>query len=243
MSKIYETGNVINIANFKSIINLCINLGAKYNPSNPDISIAGMTAKWSAAEALHEIYLVKLMATKNPINDREDLFKKMKSITVRSSSFYYCSQSSDLNKESVKALVRKITGSNVHRKKLADGRIDPKHKSNSHLSYEVMTDNFATLISWYKNDANYLPNEADLTIASLDVLLGKLTAANSLVGRLMAEKTVAMNDRDKALFTKVSGIVDVSLACKKYVRALFGVKSEEAKAVSGILVKRMKSVS
>jgi hypothetical protein len=242
MASISETGHAVNIANFKKIIDRCTEFLTNYNPPNADITVANMTAKWTAVDTLHNDYLAGLDDTKLPINDREILFEQLDRTVVRTRNLYECTKASSQSKKDAKGFVRKIVGSNVKIPKLENDVPDPNYVSNSQQSYVKKVDNLSQLVNLYKTDANYIPNETDLTIASLDTLLANLRAANLNVGQLVSHAITLRTDRNHGLYDVDTGVIDISLACKKYVMSLYGAKSPEAKSVTGIYLKRIMKI-
>jgi hypothetical protein len=242
MASTSETGHAVNIANFKKIIKRCEQFGTNYNPPNPDITIANMTVKWTEADTAHSNYLIKLEDTKIPINNREILFERLDKTIVRTLNLYECTKASKQTKKDAKGLVKKITGSNVKIPRLENNLPDPKYVSNSQQSYVKKVDNFEQLWDLYKTDTNYAPNETVLTIASLESLLNNLKTANNEIGLLITHEIKYRTIRNHSLYDIETGVIDISLACKKYVRSLYGAKSPEAKSVTGIYLRRMMKI-
>lgn len=238
MASTSETGHVVNIANFRKIIDLCEEFGETYDPVNADISIASMTAKWTAVNVLHGEYIVALEGTKIPINDRELLFQEISRVAVRTVNLYASTKASKLAIKDAKGFVIRFTGRNVKIPKLEDGTPDPKYVSNSQQSYVKKTEHFEKLIELYKADSNYASNEELLQVANLETLLANAKSANQNVHDVVATAIKKRIDRDHALYDIGTGLYDLSMACKKYVRGLFGPKSPEAMSVVSIKLKR-----
>jgi hypothetical protein len=239
MSPYNESSHAINIANFRKIVDRCNEFGEKYNPANPDITIASMTAKWTAVSALHSDYLLAWDNTKLPIEKREHLFDQFDKIVRRTIGIFESTKAIEEAKVTARGFVRKITGSNVKVKKLpGTDTPDPKRISNSHQSYLQRVDNFEQLINIYKNDGNYAANEEELKIASLEALLEELKTANYNVDVAVTEALIHRNKRNHGLYDKETGMLDIAILCKKYVKGLFGPRSVEAKTVTGIYLKR-----
>lgn len=239
MPSINESGHAINLSNFKKIVDRCSEFES-FNPTNPDITIVNMTAKWTTVSTFHSAYLHGWDNAKLPIGERENLFERFDKLVVRTIGIYESTKAIKEAKETAKGFVRKITGSNVKVLKLEDGVTPaPNHISNSHQSYVQKVDNFEQLINIYKNDENYAPNEEKLKIISLDALLFELKTANSNVDAAVTIAMTLRNKRNYGLYKADSGLVDISLACKKYVQGLFGPRSPEAKTVTAIEVKRL----
>lgn len=94
------------------------------------------------------------------------------------------------------------------------------------------------LIKMLSANAAYAPNEADLKVTGLNVLLADLRTKSAAV--TIAENTVfnARLNRDKLLYTPGSGLVPTAADVKTYVKALFGNTSPQVKHVQSLAFKR-----
>lgn len=238
MASTSETGHVVNLANFKKIIERCEEFGDTYAPANAEITLANMTAKWTAADILHSAYITALEATKIPVNDREILFEEIRKIAVRTVNIYASTKASKAAIKDARGFLIKFSGTNVRIPKMEDGTPDPKYVSNSQTSYVKKVEHLEMLIGLYKNDTNYTPNEALLQIANLEELLAKAKTANSGLQDVIAQAIKSRIDRDHALYDIGTGLYDLSVACKRYVRGLFGPQSPEAKSVVSIKLRQ-----
>jgi hypothetical protein len=133
-----------------------------------------------------------------------------------------------------------MRGYGVKVAKLPDGTPDPKGVSTSHQGYVQRADAFKQLVDLYASETNYAPNEVELQVATLQNLYLQMKKLNDTIGNIIGPVEKLRADRDTALYAKDTGMVDISLACKAYVRGLFGAGSAESKMVSGIKLTRPK---
>ena len=240
MATVSETGHAVNISNFKIMIDTCAAYGAVYNPSNTDLTIVNMTTLWTAGDTAHQTLTTAVQNSKGPINEREILFKPVDKLVTRTLNYFESTNASAEIKKDAKGLADRFRGFGVKVDKLEDGSPDPDDVSTSHRSYVQKADTFKQLIDLYASDANYAPNEADLTIATLTTLWTNMKSLNDNIGGILAPVETARIARNEALYAKDTGMVDVALACKDYVQGLFGATSPEAKMVRGIKFTRPK---
>lgn len=238
MGKIYNDSHIENIDRFRNIIIRCSGFGALYKPSNPKLSIVNMNLQLETAKQLDEEYGVAYIATKNPINDRQDLIAELVKRVRRIKNMVLSTEASKSTKRDIVAMADKFTGDKVRKKKPKDGKPAKKWVSNSHLGVDMRLGTFQFLVEVLRIEPNYTPNEPILKIEALDAAAQSLENLNNAVNNANSLATTKRIDRDKALYLEDDGLVDVSLQCKKYVRALFGARSEEAKSVSAIKLKR-----
>ena len=240
MASTSETGHAVNIANFKILIERCNEFGGTYNPPISEISVAAMTSKLNDAIDAHKTYIVALEGTKIPINDREILYNDLTKLVVRVYNLYLATKASAQSKRDAKGYMLKITGRNVKIHKLADGVTpDPSHISNSQLSYVQKADYFDKLVQLLKIDTHYTPNETALQISSLEGWNDNIVAANNQVINVTTNAIVKRTVRDHALYDLGTGLIDLAISCKKYVKGLFGAKTPEADSVVSIKFRRI----
>jgi hypothetical protein len=238
MGSKYSDSHVENLERFYTIIQICTAMGAVYNPSNPKLSIANMTLKHNEAENLHDVYNEAYVKAKLPINKKQDLIAELVKRMRRVKNAVFSSEASKELMKDVKGMVDKFTGDKVRKKKPKEGKPAKKRVSNSHLSVEERLDTFLGLIELLRLEPHYAPNEPDLKIVALEDAATKLDNINTAVIEANVEASIKKIARDEAFYLEDEGLVDVSLQCKKYVRALFGARSEEAKSVSKVKLKR-----
>jgi hypothetical protein len=234
-----ENGIENTIANYFVIITRCGEFGTDYNPVRDDIKLVNMTTQYNEVETLQTDYISSLEATKVAINTREILFKQMKEIAVRSINVFESSKASTSVKKDARGLLNKVVGNYKKIKVLDNGLPDPKHVSQSQQGFENMVKNFKTLVILYKKDGNYATNENVLKLTSLETVVTNLENANKNVVLLNAETIKKRQLRNYGLYEEENGVIDISLACKKYVRGLYGPKSTEAKYIVSVLLKRV----
>jgi hypothetical protein len=238
MASVSETGHYVNLENFKLIIERITGFGADYAPLTDKIKIPNMTNQWSVADGLHQAYIVSLEATRLPVNGREDLFDVMTDRVKKSLNLNMSTNATKRSKKDAKGWADKITGNNIRVKKLEDGTPDPKSVSNSQKSFTKRADNFKHLVEIYKSDGNYATNEVDISTAKLLLLLDDINASNTLIAELITDATLKRIARNESLYMEETGIIDVSLACKSYVKSKYGARSAVAKTVTSIYLKR-----
>jgi hypothetical protein len=234
---------VENFGRFKTIIQFCEGFGLKYNPINPKLVLENMNLKLETAKQLHDEFKAAEVATINPINSRQDLIKELVKRMRKVKNAVFSMELSIEYKKDVKNLVNRFTGDKVRRKRIVKGKIVRKKRSNSQLDIDHRMETFGLLLELLKKEAGYAPNELILKTDALDDAAERL---ESLTNEINNANAIAFNKRivrDKALYLEDDGLVDVSLKCKKYVRAVYGARSDEARMVSAIKLKRFMKIS
>ena len=119
-----------------------------------------------------------------------------------------------------------------------EGGTSPNTVSVSRQSYDMLTENFSTLIDLVSSVPSYTPNETELTTASLTVFHNNLQTANTNVINAEVAYSNARISRDTVLYSDGMGLIDIASDVKKYVKAIFGATSPQYKQVSGIKFKK-----
>jgi hypothetical protein len=229
-----ETGHSVNISNYKLLIDNCSAFGAAYNPGNTRLRVVDMTAQWTLADTAHSDLTRAIQSAKGPINDRQILFAPVDKLVTRTLNYLMSTDASEQIKADAKGLAVRFRGSDVRVKKLEDGTPDPNHVSNSHLGFVQRADTFKQLVDLYHDEANYDPNETELKVSTLANLAADMKAANDQIGNIIAPVNNLRIARDKALYEEQTGVVDTALACKAYVKSVFGAKGAETALVMRI---------
>jgi len=238
-----ETGHAINIANFKLLIDKCTGFGASYAPSNTDIKVATMTTQWGTANTANNTLTAAMATAKGLINQREEDIAPLNKLVTKVVNNFDSTNASKKAKKDARGFADKIRGFGVKVVKLPDGKPDPAHVSTSHQSMVQKVDMFNQLIQFLAGDSNYAPNETGIKILTLKSLYVTLKGENDGIGGVIAPVEGARVTRNHALYDAETGMVDVALKAKNYVKSVFGVRSEEARTVTGIKFTRPKKVS
>lgn len=248
----FETGHDKNIANFEDLISRCTGFGAPYNPSLNAIKIANMnTLRTNCLNAMASLYTTKTALT-NAVNNRNAVFDPLHTFATRVMSALKACGVSDAIIKDATTINRKIQGqrakaieeeTNLQLQKNIDPNEppveQPKNISVSQLSFDSMIEHYSKLINLLASIPAYNPNENELKVSGLNTLLASMKAVNTAVITATTNVMNARINRNNLLYKKPSGLFDVAMECKSYVKSVFGSKSAEYKQVSSIQFKRL----
>lgn len=102
-------------------------------------------------------------------------------------------------------------------------------------SFNTKIENFMKFIVLLSTIPAYKPNEGDLTIDSLNAKLENLKLVNSASKTAEAKVDAARRQRDIVLYAPKTGLVDIAMDSKLYVKSAYGATSPQYKSISGIL--------
>ena len=248
MASTTETGHAKNVANFDDLISFATGYGTAFNPSKPSIKLTALqTLSTSAKNAINAVNAA-LPAYSNAVAAREAAFEPLSKLITRVNNALKATDTTEQVDESAKTLVRKIQGTRATAKKSdeeiaaakAEGK-ETKEISSSQMSYDSRLDNFDKLIKLLTSVTLYAPNEADLKVTALTTLYNDLKAKNTAVVTATTPLSNARISRNDILYKANTGLVDIALDTKTYIKSLYGATSPQYKQVSKLEFKAIKA--
>ena len=248
MASTSETGHAKNVANFDDLISFATGYGTAFNPSKPTLKLTALqTLSTSAKNAINAVNAA-LPAYSNAVAARESAFEPLNKLITRVNNALKATDTTEQVDESAKTLVRKIQGTRATAKKSdeeiaaakAEGK-ETKEISSSQMSYDSRLDNFDKLIKLLTSVTLYAPNEADLKVTALTTLYNDLKAKNTAVVTATTPLSNARISRNDILYKANTGLVDIALDTKTYIKSLYGATSPQYKQVSKLEFKAIKA--
>ena len=248
MKKNYETGHAKNVENFSKLDQIVRSLGAKYAPGDARLQPSNLnTIKTSAAAALETVNLDNPPYLK-ALSRREAAFDGIPKLASRALAIAETLHLDPATINALKELVRKLYGRRAAPKKVipenpggeATGE-EHKYVSVSRLSFDQRIEHFSQFIDILAAEPAYQPAEQELGIPNLSGRLAEMRVSNTAVTQASIPLSNARNNRNDILYAPLSGLVDIALDVKKYVRAAFGDKSAEYKEIKSLEFTRPKT--
>ena len=242
-----ETGHAKNVANFEDLISFCNGYGPTYNPSKDALTIANLTVLQTQSQAGLQQAKTSKTSFDNATNARQLAFKDLKPLATKIVNAFAVSGATALAVADAKTINRKIQGAKANGStKTASAAVPPpsgelegaaptatdKTISTSQQSYDSMIDHFKKLIETVSQDANYNPNENELKLATLQTKLSSLKTSNTDIVNSYTIWSNSRINRNTILYNPTTGLVQIVLEVKKYVKSVFGATSPQFKQVS-----------
>jgi hypothetical protein len=239
-----ETGHAKNVANFETLISVVNGFGAAYNPSKSAIKTTALTSLSTSAKTVMNQVNTAEGQYKIAVANRDVAFEPLSKLATRIINALRASDVSEQIIASAESLIRKLQGKRATPKKteeekaalLAEGTT-VNEVSSSQMSFDNRLDSLDKVVNFLSNIPEYTPNEEELQIITLAALYTSLSALN--VAAVQAE--TALNNmrmsRNELLYKTGTGMVDVALSVKTYVKSLFGATSAQYKQLSGLTFK------
>lgn len=236
-----ETGHAINVAHFNDLISFVKGYGSAYNPSNAALAISVLETQ--ALNANNSISAVNeaLAPYSTAVAAREVAFTPLSKLVTRVMNSLKASGVSQQVYDSVNTVARKIKGTRASAKVASatgigesDTSTGIKQVSVSQMSYDSRQENFVKFIQLLIAVPQYAPNEVELQTATLTGLSTNLIVKNNDVINAEVPLSNARIARNALLYTETTGLCDIALTVKNYVKAVFGATSPQYKQISKI---------
>lgn len=236
MSSTSETGHAKNVYHFEQLISFCTAFGAAYSPTKTALSIISLNSLHTAAKAELQNVIDTTIIFNNVVNKRMDTFAPMRSLATRLVNAFIVTDATDEMIKDARTINKKIQGQRANPiiTPIDPSTPAPNTISTSQQSYDQLIEHFATLVALLKSETSYAPTETELSIPELDTLINKFRTDNTNVMNAHTQITIARSQRDDILYTPDTGLVDIALDVKTYIKAAFGTTSDEYKAVKAI---------
>ena len=261
MTSTSETGHAKNVANFELFIACCGGNGAAYSPSKNALKIPQMQTTLTNGKNVLQTVKTTEIVFENNRNSRE-INVSPAILQKFSTRILNALEATDASKQTInnaKAINRKIHGKRAGSTKKAkttkpEATATPASSNDStttseaqinqisvsQLSFDSLIDNFAKLVVLLGAEPLYIPNEADLKVTALNTDLAYYRTLNSAVITSSIPYKDALIARDITLYQDNTGLVDIALAAKKYIKSVYGATSPQYKQVSAIAFKKIK---
>jgi len=200
------------------------------------IKLPALATLLTAAQAVLQSVKTSKTAFDNATNLREIVFKVLKPLATKIINALSVSGATQQTIDDAKTINNKIQGRRAKAiekptaAELAAGAEPAKTSSTSQQSFDKLIDHFTQLIALLTAEPKYTPNENELKVATLNTLLTDMKAKNT--GVITATTTVSNSRiaRDKTLYAEETGLVDIALAVKQYVKSVFGASKPPVQA-------------
>jgi len=237
MASTSETGHAKNVANFEDLISFCTSYGATYNPSKAILQIPNLTIlRTNAQNSIGSVTATKT-AFSNTVNVRQTAFTPLKKLSTRIVNALDATDATDKLVKDARTINNKLQGKRAGEKpkpasSTATEAAEDKTISVSQQSYDSQIENFDKLIQLIATEPTYTPNETELQTSTLQTNLGSLRAVNTAVINSYTNYSNSRITRNSILYGQTTGLVDIALEVKKYVKSVFGATSPQFKQVS-----------
>lgn len=249
MVKTSESGHYKVVPNFYELISVVLGYGKTYQPSRPALSVPELqTLATRAKNAMNTLDQI-LPCYSAAVAEREVAFAPLNAYTTRVLNALRACDVTPQTVENTRSIVRKIQGirttpykTEEEKKALvAEGIAVKKEISSSQMSFDGRLENLNKLRLDLENIPQYSPNEPDLQLTAINNLYNTLLGLNTAVIDTAVLLNNARLNRNQVFYAPKTGLVDIALDVKAYVKSIFGASSPQFKQISKIEFKNIKA--
>ena len=219
MASTSETGNAKNVANFSTGYQILEEMGTLYNPSNSNLQLANLTPIKVSLAGVITVLNDKKPIYKNAVADREIEIASLGKITTRALNFAKSLNISTTDKDNLASQAKKIRGDKKP-KVVNPDTAEGDAISTSQMSFDSRIANLDTYTSQLASHPEYIPNETEIQIASLETYHQRLTTLSSLVNSAGNALITARKNRNDILYFNDTNIIQLMREIKAYLKSL-----------------------
>lgn len=230
MASTSEVGHNKNVANFTAAYQILQEMGLLYQPTNTTIQLANLLPlQTNLATSVSQLNN-KQANYKINVADRETAFKILDKRMTQVLNYFKSLNVDPKDKDIIAAQVKKIRGD--HKKK----KPDPNNptldtKSTSQQSYDSLTANLNTLVTQLTAFPQYVPNEADISITSLQTYATNLSTLTTQVNTASSELIPVRTQRNDLLYFNTPNVLSLIKDIKAYLKSLGAAGEPYYKAI------------
>jgi len=239
MASISETSIATNVANFEVLISAITAFGTNYNPSKEIFKLPALLTLLDDSKTSLNAVNIAHSSYSNAVAARESAFEPFSKLITRINSALKVSDTTVQVDESALTIVRKLQGRRASAKLTteetqtlaAEGK-EINQISAVQLSYDDRLENFDKLIMLLESIPEYAPNETELKVETLKTLQTELKSKNTDAITATIQLDNARIARNEIFDKPLTGLVDVALDVKTYIKSVFGATSPQYKQIS-----------
>jgi hypothetical protein len=239
MTSTSETGHGKNVAHMDELISSVLGYGKDYNPSKASIKAEALQSVSATAKNAIGGVNSLFAAYSNAVAARETAFTPLSKLVTRALNALKATDTTVQVDESARTFARKIQGKRATPKKTeaekkaeAEAGKEVVEISSSQMSYDSRLDNYDKFLKILSSVPQYAPNEEDLKVTTLNTLYNDLKAKNNAVVNAATSLNNARILRNEVLYKANTGLVDIAIDTKTYIKSVFGATSPQFKLVS-----------
>jgi hypothetical protein len=247
MASTTETGHAKNVANLDELISSVLGYETAYNPSKVSIKVEALQSLSGNAKNVITGVNAAFPAYSNAVAAREAAFAPLSKMVTRALNALKATDTTSQVEQNAKTMARKIQGTRAKTKKTSEEKQTVETSGNevveissSQMSYDSRLDNFDKFIKLLASVSLYAPNEEDLKVTTLIALYNDLKTKNIAVVNATTPLRNARISRNDVLYKANTGLVDIAIDTKTYIKSLYGATSPQYRQVSKLEFKSVR---
>ena len=219
MASTSETGHNKNVANFSTAYQILEEMNTLYNPSNSKIQLVNLDFVRSSLQITIAELNNNKPIYKNAVADRENAIAPLGKLMTKTLNYAKSIDISATDKENITAQAKKIRGDQKP-KKVNPETIETDGISTSQMSYDSRIANLDTYINQLSSHPEYVPNETEIQITSLQTLQTNLITLSSAVNSAGNALITSRSNRNNILYNNNINVIQLIKDIKAYLKSL-----------------------
>ena len=190
-----------------------------YNPSNSKIQLVNLDPVRSSLQITIAELNNNKPIYKNAVADRENAIAPLGKLMTKTLNYAKSIDISATDKENITAQAKKIRGDQKP-KKVNPETIETDGISTSQMSYDSRIANLDTYINQLSSHPEYVPNETEIQITSLQTLQTNLITLSSAVNSAGNALITSRSNRNNILYNNDINVIQLIKDIKAYLKSL-----------------------
>ncbi|WP_316831342.1 hypothetical protein [Pedobacter aquatilis] len=238
MASTSEVGFAKQLADYEDFLELLSKLGDLYMPPKRELHLINLRNHLTTAkEAMREVSTF-LPPYSTAVDKQTLVFSLLNDKITRSLNFYKVCISNPKEIDTAKNLADKIRGVSKKSKSVKDADIPKKNVSQSQLSFDSRIENLKQYIDVLSASGEYATSGSGIDIEDLNSILTDMEATNGSVAAAKLPLEEARNKRYQIFYAPNSGLADLVINVKRYVRATLAKDNPFYNAITGFTFKK-----
>lgn len=244
-------GSLVKItANFGELKDHGQQLGDRYKPMAPELSLPQLTTQQTEANEMVKQMITAERNWKSAAVDRRIIFEPFKKLCTR---IVRAMKAMGIDKETMaqaRSIVRKIRGTRTGKPRKKKGEKAPEEQiqqaengaatpesevaktiSVAQTGYVELVNHFSELLELLADIEIYKPNEADLALDSLVKLRDEMREHNTAASWAGTAYVHTLMKRNIIFYTGKNSVCVIALRVKDYIMSVYGARSPESSKV------------
>lgn len=228
MASKFETGHFKNLSNFGTLLTY-LSSQPTYAPDADELKLPQLQDFLTQMEQATNQLITDAQAAQQLINYRQQTFEQARKLAKKIMLYLESNSTDEAAIKDVRTHYNEMQSKRVTKVQTVneDGSTSEKSYSSNRLSYTSMAEHFQNMVARLKTVPGYAPSDNTIKIDTLEDHSAALHTANNDIASSLVTVTNTRNTRDQLMYSKNTGLVDLALRIKNYLKYKYGTQSDQ----------------
>jgi hypothetical protein len=209
----------------------------RWKPSNPRLALTQLETKLESGYPVASSVTDKFAAQQIVVNNRQDIYAKIAPFAKSARRYLRSCGATENEVRDGNVYINDLLGQ-TKKKPAPPGNTDAPlteataKQAKAQLSFDAQHANLQGFRAFAGNVTAYKPNEEELKLEQIDVLINECGSANNAVSAGFVPLSSAWNERDEKLYTGADSIIEDFRIAKDYYKSLYNPKDPQYKTIT-----------